>query len=237
MNHGRTIAVLFAVAAGVLFQQQNNLFAADNGDVGKIVEPELAQELQVRVNSDQAARMAWIEFMVKHDISGKDRSSLDPQIVKKCDALTNKMEDEDRQNTIWLKNIVQKHGWPGKSLVGTKGASNAWLLVQHADKDRDFQQMCLKKMEALPKGEVSARDIALLTDRILSGTGKKQKYGTQALVQDGRVVAYPIEDEEHVDERRRAIGMEPLAEYLSFMEKSYGLSKAPDSAKDDKKQK
>jgi len=43
--------------------------------------------------------------------------------------------------------------------------------------------------------------IAYLTDRILVGTGKKQKYGTQANLKDGKAVAAPIDDEEHVDER------------------------------------
>ncbi|HEX8158224.1 MAG TPA: hypothetical protein VF526_12640 [Solirubrobacteraceae bacterium] len=32
--------------------------------------------------------------------------------------------------------------------------------------------------------------------------------------QDGAPVAWPIEDEEHVEERRRAMGMPSIAEYL-----------------------
>lgn len=73
----------------------------------------------------------------------------------------------------------------------------------------------------LPKGDVEARDIAYLTDRILVGTGKKQKYGTQANFKDGKVVAAPIDDELHVDERREALGVEPLKEYLKLIEEIY----------------
>jgi hypothetical protein len=38
----------------------------------------------------------------------------------------------DANNTIRMKEIVQAHGWPGRSLVGDDGATAAWLLVQHA---------------------------------------------------------------------------------------------------------
>ena len=45
--------------------------------------------------------------------------------------------------------------------------------------------------------------------------GRPQVYGTQMTAdQDGAPVAWPIEDEEHVEERRRAMGMPSIAEYL-----------------------
>ena len=80
-------------------------------------------------------------------------------------------------------------------------------------------------MEAMPQGEVSPQDIAYLTDRILTGTGKKQRYGTQGVLKDGKFVLYPIEDEQHVDDRRKEIGLGPLADYVRMMEEAYGLSK------------
>lgn len=235
MKHGRFIAVFVVVAVGFLSELKITCVAADDGDVENLIMPELAEELRLRVDLDQASRKEWIEFGTKHKTFDVDFTTLDPLIFEKFTALTKKMEDQDKQNRIWLKGVVQKHGWPGKSVVGTNGAKNAWLLVQHADQDRDLQQECLTKMEELPKGEVSPKDIAYLTDRVLNGTGKKQKYGTQALLKNGKLILYPIEDEEHVDERRKAIGLGPLAEYVSLMEKSYGISKTADTTEGDGK--
>ncbi len=117
--------------------------------------------------------------------------------------------------------MINEHGWPGKTLVGDDGASAAWLLVQHADRDRDFQKKCLALMQAMPPGEVRGENIAYLEDRVLVGQGQPQKYGTQTTEVDGRFVPAPIEDEAHVDERRQKLGLPPLAEYLKQIEAVY----------------
>jgi hypothetical protein len=63
--------------------------------------------------------------------------------------------------------------------------------------------------------------MAYLTDRILVMRGEKQKYGTQATWVNGKIVASPIEDEATVDERRKALGLEPMSLYLKRMEALY----------------
>src|SRR5688572_10402283 len=83
----------------------------------------------------------------------------------------------DKENTEELRAIVKRFGWPGRSLVGQRGANAAWMVVQHADHDRAFQKHCLKLIEAAPDGEVSKEDVAFLTDRVLLSDGKKQRYG------------------------------------------------------------
>jgi hypothetical protein len=187
----------------------------------KVKLPELHKEIQARVKTDQDARYALIAFTAKHKMTGKPGTDLALNVTREYEKLNKRMQEIDEKNTAWLKGVVEKHGWPGESLVGTDGAHRAWLLVQHADRDRDFQEQCLKKMEALPAGEVDRRDIAYLTDRVLVGQGKKQKYGTQAQFKDGKAVPLPIEDESGVDKRRKEAGLEPLAQYLKQMEKVY----------------
>lgn len=191
-------------------------------DAAQAREPELAKELNARFRSDQAVRNEFLDFAARHMLLGTvELDKLDPEITAKYSTLTEKLKAEDRKNLQWMKEIVARHGWPGKSLVGQASARNAWLLVQHADSDREFQQACLTRMAALPEGEVDPRDFAYLTDRVLVGTGRKQKYGTQAAFKDGKVVPGAIEDPESVDERRKAIGLEPLAEYLKTLEATY----------------
>jgi hypothetical protein len=143
-----------------------------------------------------------------------------------------KMLDIDRKNTARLKEIVDKHGWPGKSLVGADGAHAAWLLVQHADLDRDFQKRCLKLLErAVKVGEATGTDLAYLTDRVLVAEKKKQLYGTQFRQVEGNMEPYPIEDEANVDRRRKEVGLSSLAEYRKTLEKVY-KAKTPSKPSD-----
>jgi hypothetical protein len=188
-------------------------------------EPQLAQELRKRVVEDQNVRQLAVDFLIAHKINDGVLDELEPKAAAEFQALQKRFEEVDRQNLKWLKAIVARHGWPGKSLVGGQGAKDAWILVQHADHDREFQQQCLDLMEALPKGEVDPRDVGYLIDRVLVGAGKKQKYGTQIELKGGKAVPKPIENEAEVDARRQSIGMEPLSDYLRSVEKAYTAPK------------
>jgi hypothetical protein len=73
----------------------------------------------------------------------------------------------------------------------------------------------------------------MLEDRILMKEGRKQIYGTQVYSgpeTGGKLQLYPIEDEAHVDERRAAVGMPPLAEYL----RAFGLDYKPAGKESDR---
>lgn len=185
---------------------------------GKLNE-RLRAELQRRVTEDQDARKKMIEWMAKHNTTDAEaaKKSADEPLVKK-------VWEIDKRNTEWLKNIVHEHGWPRRSLIGSDGAHNAWLLVQHADHDRAFQKKCLDLMRDLaPLGEVSPSDVAYLTDRVLVADGKKQRYGTQFHTVNGKLEPKPIEDEANVDKRRKSAGLPSMAEYRKLIEKMYQL--------------
>lgn len=162
----------------------------------------LRRELLAMVKEDQRLRFALIKSQFKDQ------------------ALQKQLAETDRKNTARVKEIVAARGWPGKSLVARDGAHAAWLLVQHADHDVAFQKLCLGKLEPLVKtGEVEAKDYAYLVDRVAVAEKRKQVYGTQF---DERREPRPIEDEAHVDERRKAVGLPPLAEYKQDMLRMYG---------------
>ena len=60
----------------------------------------------------------------------------------------------------------------------------------------------------------------MLQDRIRVFEGKTQRYGTQLTVaDDGTLSPNPIEDPDGVEERRRAVGLEPLAARLAKAER------------------
>jgi hypothetical protein len=186
----------------------------------------LRQELLDRAEEDQKARRQLIDLMGRK--GGKD----DDAVKKDLEAATKKLQEIDKRNTAWLKEVVDKRGWPGNGLVGTDGAQRAWLLVQHADLDRDFQKRCLKLLaEAVKKSDASAEHLAYLTDRVRVGDKEKQVYGTQFREVNGKMEPYPIEDEASVDKRRKEAGLPPLAEYRKRLEEVY---KPKDKSKSDK---
>ena len=130
-------------------------------------------------------------------------------------------EEVDARNTERMKEIVAEIGWPTVSKVGVEGASNAWLLVQHADHDVTFQEECLNLMKEAPEGEVDRTDIAYLEDRVRVNQGRGQLYGTQFTQENRQHIPRAIEDEENVDERRAELGMGPLSEQIAHMYNKY----------------
>jgi len=127
------------------------------------------------------------------------------------------MSGVDVRNTARMKEIVAQYGWPTSSMVGEEGATAAWLLVQHADHDPQFQRNCLELMKQVPAGEVSKADVAYLTDRVLVNEGKNQLYGTQFWSPNGKMEPRPIEDEANLDKRRKEVGLSLFAEYAKHM--------------------
>lgn len=175
---------------------------AERNFMKTIQKPELRAELLKRMKEDQDVRLSLQ--------SGQDMEKI------------HRMEAIDKENTAWIKGVIEKDGWPGKSLVGDDGALAVFLLVQHADRDVDFQEQCLDLMKAAAeKGEARKDHVAYLTDRVLVARGKKQLYGTQFIQSGDGFGPQPIEDEAHVDDRRKALGLPPLAEYAKSMGATY----------------
>ena len=120
------------------------------------------------------------------------------------------------KHTEKIKEILADQGWLKLSEYGEGTLENLWMLVQHSDHDIPFQEQCLQMMKSLPEEEVIKRHIAMLTDRILVNTGQPQIYGSQIMrMEKGKRIPWPIENEAGVEERRAAMGMRPLSEYLS----------------------
>ena len=162
-----------------------------------LADPALRRELLALAEKDQAARAAI-------------KSDGDKPAIEAVMAIV-------REATARMKEVVAKHGWPGKSIVGVDGANAAWLFVQHADADLAFQKACLAQMEPLvASGEVAGKDFAYLWDRVAISEGRKQRYGTQF---DGDDIA-PLEDPANVDTRRKSVGLSTLAEYKASAKKA-----------------
>jgi len=118
----------------------------------------------------------------------------------------------DERNARRMRAIISEIGWPTTSKVGAQAEHMAWLLVQHAE--LEFQKECFALMAREPADEVCARHLAYLEDRIRVRDGLPQRYGTQLHESDAGWEPLPTLDPEDLDARRRAVGLEPIAEYL-----------------------
>ena len=125
----------------------------------------------------------------------------------------------DEARTERLKKILDKHGWPTYGLVGEDGEDAAWAIAQHSDHDLAFQKKALELLRvAVAVDQASPGNLAYLTDRVAVAQGKPQSYGTQVgCGPNGPAPATPIRDKANVEERRKAAGLDPLADYLDEM--------------------
>ncbi len=125
----------------------------------------------------------------------------------------------DSLNLIEAKMIVKQYGYPGFDLVGEDGSSRFWAIIQHCDDDVSFQEKVLRLMhEQVRRKNASGENYAYLEDRVLIGTHHKQIYGTQLRLDPvtRKSSPLPLDDPAHVDERRRAVGMGTLADYIKM---------------------
>ncbi|MFJ8677533.1 DUF6624 domain-containing protein [Streptomyces sp. NPDC093589] len=164
-----------------------------------MIRADLSDELHRRADTDRRARNRWIE-------TGEFEG----------------LAQIDADNTAWMKTVIAKHGWPGAALVGDQGAEDAWLLVQHADRDPEFQSQALQQLKsAVDAGDAPARHLAYLTDRVLVAAGKRQLYGTQYADDGDSLRPQPVRDPEGLDERRAAMGLDTAAAYDERMRERY----------------
>lgn len=132
----------------------------------------------------------------------------------------------DLDNQIYLDEIINKYGCPTISLVGDTASHVAWLIVQHADNNVEFQEKYLPYiMKAAWVQQVKLTEVAYLHDRILVNKGLPQIYGTQfkdtVINMKYKIIPKPIKNIKEVDKFRHFVGLNSLMEYLNFAEKKY----------------
>lgn len=122
----------------------------------------------------------------------------------------------DVANMQRLSTIIDTWGWPGLRFAGA-ASQTAFLVLQHADQASQHKYLSALRA-AVQRSDALAAHLAMLEDRVRLADGRPQLYGSQ--LKSDPLGFEPIDDEEHVDARRRSIGLEPLAEYA----KNFGLT-------------
>ena len=132
----------------------------------KLNESDLTKELEKMVQADQDIR------------SGKPLKGLYASMT----------DNVDVYNTNRLKEILKHH-----QLTKLKDVALAWIIVQHADHDPDFQEEMLKKLPFNTLGKKAMKNRSYLIDRVNVNRGKKQYYGTQARNVGNFIALLPIQ--------------------------------------------
>lgn len=130
------------------------------------------------------------------------------------------MERLHNENAQQLDQIIATLGrWPSPAVIGAEASEAAWLIVQHAIGQPDFQRRMLALIRsAASADEVPAWHAACLEDRIRVFEGRPQIYGTQFDWDDtGALSPAPIEDAQNVNARRAAAGLNTIEEKTEEM--------------------
>lgn len=152
-------------------------------------------------------------------------------MLKKLDTLNaatvmRMLRSVDSTNLITLKTLFSQFGFPGIAEYGKKTSRQYVLLIQRADPDPKFQEKVLIAMkQKVDEANASAADYAFLVDLVRTNTNRRQLYGTQVRLNEdtSKLILKPVEDPERLNERRKALGLGTIEEYLKTMEERYGI--------------
>src|SRR5205085_10484583 len=127
-----------------------------------------------------------------------------------------RMAEVHGKNNARLREIIERHGWPGHSPVGEDGCEAAGRIAQHATLDLELRERCLESLKlAVAVGDAPAWQLAMLTDSVLFQQGRPQVYGCITVGDgNGGAVLWKTEDLENVDVRREEVGLPPLEENM-----------------------
>lgn len=168
---------------------------------------------------DSAMRTAMLEASrnLPPDQRGAAQKAAGPLIVA-----------QDKIHVARLKILIAQYGWPRISETSERTSAAAVTLVNHAGFDLAFQRNVLALIEPLAQiREARPEDYARLYDRLATVDKRPQRYGTQGTTcKDGRyAIPADLEAPETLDQRRAAVGLQPIAEYLGALDKMYGACK------------
>lgn len=173
-----------------------------------VKEEALRRELRKMYEADQALRLNHIE---------RGYANLTAADVRAQNEL-------DAAHTRRLLEIIKQYGFPGPALVGVDGADAAHTLVSHSPSLTLKRKALSYYKRALRRGEVPPDAVANLTDIILHDhLHKPQLYGTRFDKVGDKMVLQNVKDPARLEERRRKLGLMPLAEYARLLEELYKM--------------
>ena len=177
------------------------------------------------VQAQDATARLRAELERIHGLDQQDRHAVHDFVHgPQRDSVIAHMALQDSLNLLRVTAILDSAGWLSAEEVGDRGNQALFLVLQHADRQPAVQARYLPIMrEAVAEGRARPHELAMLEDRVAVNSGHPQIYGSQIGWKDGKPFMQPIEDEARVNERRAAVGLEPLERYAE----RFGLQWTP----------
>jgi len=121
----------------------------------------------------------------------------------------------DSLNMVYVSHIIDTYGWLGPDEIGSDANRTLFMVVQHSTTPEQQKYLPIMR-EAVKAGKAKGSSLALLEDRVALREGRAQLYGSQLSWNTitNEYYVQPIEDPDHVDERRAALGLPPMATYI-----------------------
>ena len=172
---------------------------------GPVKNEELRRELLHMLEEDQAVRAPFLQ--------GRQPTEAEMRAVG----------ERDEADTKRMTEILNKYGFPGVRLVGLD-ATRAFVTMLLHSPSLKLQKRALPHVyAAVRRREIPPDDFAMLTDDVLAHEGKPQLYGTNFKFVGGRVALDTTKDPARLDERRRRLGLAPIAEYAKQLAELYKM--------------
>ena len=180
---------------------------------GSKIDPTLQAELLAIYDADQNGRL-------QIDAVQKKYGSNSPEMR----ALWKSINEKDAINLAKVEAILDTHGWLGPEAIGPKANACLFLVIQHADTAAQQKYLPLMRT-AVREKKAHPSQLALLEDRVALAEGRPQTYGSQLFSprNGDQVAVSPMADPDHVDARRAAMGLPPMAEYLKHWNLQWDL--------------
>ncbi len=175
----------------------------------------LVSVLDTIYNDDQKYRAEGEELINKYGWESEEVKDFRKIIIAK-----------DSINLIKVEKILTEYGWLGTDIVGEKGNSTLFLVIQHAKTETQLKYLPMFRV-AVNNGKAQASHLALMEDRVLLAQGEKQIYGSQIGTDmiTNEYILSPMIDPDNVDKRIEEIGLMPLAEYLNHFDLVWDIEK------------
>ncbi len=199
----------------ILFLVGNMVFPCHSNSQ---INPKLKAELDSLMLLDSKYRLEIHRILSNEEYQDSVARNFQVSPMKYAEDIMSKQELLDEQNYRFVDSLIERFGYPGKSLVSDTTSDVAWHIIQHSPHIEKHYKLIKK---AARQGEIPLSLYAKMKDRKLLQRGKKQVYGTQSesfTTEDGQIhfkisaMRFP----KGVNKRRKKMGLENLIYIENF---------------------
>jgi hypothetical protein len=148
------------------------------------------------------------------------RNAADQQLLR-SKAPHEQIQAVQEANDAWLRETALRYGWIDAERFGAKAAGAAIVMAKHSA-DMRLLLAALPTMERdLARDPAAAQTFAIAYDQLLLSLGQRQRFGSQICAEPNGQHPFlcAVETPSRLGERRAAIGLEPLGDYLALVSK------------------